>query len=196
MDFRIYFVHFYTGRAPWEDISVQEFLSDLQLDLYYETFDREQITMDVLVEMTHDDLQSVGITAFGHRHKIIRKARELVHSGEVEPAEPVGVASAKHMGTQLIELSSSDREFIAVSDEVWILLHAYSYSIVCSVTWGSNEGKVKFCYVFRCRILFVNIEMMEKLVGGSDHMKLLRYMLVHCISLDLHVVCGCVMYAY
>ena len=35
------------------------------------------------------------------------------------PSEPVGVAMAsKHVGSQLIELSLSDKDFIAVSEEV------------------------------------------------------------------------------
>ena len=37
----------------------------------------------------------------------------------VAPSEPVGVAMAsKHVGSQLIELSLSDKDFIAVSEEV------------------------------------------------------------------------------
>ena len=32
--------------------------------------------------------------------------------------DPVGVASAKHTGTQLIELMKTDKDFIAVSEEV------------------------------------------------------------------------------
>ena len=36
--------------------------------------------MDVLVDMTHEDLRSIGITAFGHRHRILRSVKELAHS--------------------------------------------------------------------------------------------------------------------
>lgn len=42
---------------------------------------RERITMDVLVDMTHEDLQSIGVTAFGDRHRILRSVKELAHSG-------------------------------------------------------------------------------------------------------------------
>ena len=37
--------------------------------------------MDVLVDMTHEDLQSIGVTAFGDRHRILRSVKELAHSG-------------------------------------------------------------------------------------------------------------------
>lgn len=34
------------------------------------------------------------------------------------PPDPVGVSSAEHTGTQLIELLHTDKDFIAVSEEV------------------------------------------------------------------------------
>lgn len=108
-----------SGKAAWEDVSLEEFLAGIELDrLYLPIFQQEQITMDILVDMTHEDLQSIGITAFGHRHRILKKVKELVHNGGAQPSEPVGVASAKHVGTRLIELSLTDKDFIAVSEEV------------------------------------------------------------------------------
>jgi len=49
----------------WENMSVEDFLSGLQLDHLHEIFCSEHIMMDVLVDTTHKDLQSIGITAFG-----------------------------------------------------------------------------------------------------------------------------------
>lgn len=37
-----------------------------------------QITIDILIEMNGDDLQSIGITAFGVRHRLLKRVRELV----------------------------------------------------------------------------------------------------------------------
>lgn len=125
------------GQTVWEDMSVKDFLIGLQLDhLYFDLFQREHITMDVLVEMSHNDLASIGLSAFGHRHKIIRKVKELIHNGGAESAEPVGVAKAQHKGTQLIELSVTDKEFIAVSEEVCVSVkcedHVYDHCVcVC-----------------------------------------------------------------
>ena len=125
-----YNAHIHTGQAIWEDMSVKDFLAGIQLDdLYHDLFQQEHISMDVLVDMTHDDLNSIGITAFGHRHKIIRKVKELVHNGGTESSEPVGLAVAQHTGTQLIELSATDKDFIAVSEEV---------RRVCAVTCSSR----------------------------------------------------------
>ena len=65
------------GRVAWEGVSVEELLSSLQLDSLTDIFQREHITMDVLVEMTNEDLASIGVSAFGHRHKILRRTKEL-----------------------------------------------------------------------------------------------------------------------
>ena len=46
----------------------------------------------------------------------------FVVSCRAERVEPVGVTmAAKELGTQLIELSSTDKDFIAVSEEVYIV---------------------------------------------------------------------------
>lgn len=37
-----------------------------------ELFDREQITMEILAEMGHEDLKQVGVSAYGFRHKILK----------------------------------------------------------------------------------------------------------------------------
>ena len=97
---------------------MKEFLSDLDLEALFHIFEREHISMDILMDMSHDDLMSIGVTAFGHRHKILRKVKELAHNGGAEPAVPVGVSTAKHVGTQVIELPVSDKDYIAVCEEV------------------------------------------------------------------------------
>ena len=156
------------GRAAWEKLSVEELLASLQLDSLGEIFQREHITMDVLVEMTNEDLQSIGVDAFGHRHKILRRTKELTSTEEELPGElhlslpsllsaeferrecgcvltaesspapqpgppdPVGVASAEHVGTQLIELLHTDKDFIAVSKEVRLPSLSLSLSLSLS----------------------------------------------------------------
>ena len=40
-------------------------------------FAAEHISMDVLVEMTHDSLKDIGVSAYGHRHKILRGIKDL-----------------------------------------------------------------------------------------------------------------------
>ena len=41
---------------------------------------KERITVEILSEMTHDDLKSIGIFAFGDRHKIINGFRRKTNN--------------------------------------------------------------------------------------------------------------------
>ena len=53
------------------NMSMGAFLASLGLEQLREVLDREQISVDILAEMGHEDLKQIGITAFGHRHKLI-----------------------------------------------------------------------------------------------------------------------------
>lgn len=57
--------------------SVASFLSNLQLDHLIELFEREQITLEILTEMGHEDLKQVGVSAYGFRHKILKGIAQL-----------------------------------------------------------------------------------------------------------------------
>ena len=60
-----------------ENLSVAKFLDDIGLGCLQDIFDKEQITMDILVEMGHDELKDIGISAYGHRHKILKRIERL-----------------------------------------------------------------------------------------------------------------------
>lgn len=105
-------------QGSWDNVRMEDFLAELELEDLLSIFEREHITMDVLADMSHADLSSIGVTAFGHRHRLLRKVRELAHTGGAEPGIPLGVATASHVGTQLIELPSMDKDYVAVSEEV------------------------------------------------------------------------------
>lgn len=49
----------------------------LQLEQLIELFDREQITLEILTEMGHEDLKQVGVSAYGFRHKILKGIAQL-----------------------------------------------------------------------------------------------------------------------
>ena len=107
-------------------MSVENFLSELQLDHLYEIFHCERITMDVLVDMSHEDLQSIGVTAFGDRHRILRSVKELAHSGGA--GEPGGgrwqsiyqkAANGSRVGEEWVCREISDKE----GHPSWSVLH-------------------------------------------------------------------------
>lgn len=87
--------------------SIAQFLSSLGLKHLLELFEREQITLDILSEMNHEDLKQVGVSAYGYRHKLLKGIEKLCAS-----------PSFSQPGTLLIDLLQDDKEFITVAEEL------------------------------------------------------------------------------
>ncbi|KAK1793872.1 hypothetical protein P4O66_010697 [Electrophorus voltai] len=98
------------------DLSITQFLHKLGLKHLLEIFDREQITLDVLVEMGHKELKEIGINAYGHRHKIIKGVERLI-SGP-QSLNPYLTLNTTNSGTIFIDLASDDKEFQSVEEEM------------------------------------------------------------------------------
>jgi len=64
-----------------ENLNVGTFLDSIGLSCLQDIFDKEQISMDILVEMGHDELKDIGISAYGHRHKILKRIERLTVIG-------------------------------------------------------------------------------------------------------------------
>ena len=60
------------------NMSLTTFLASLGLEQLREIFEREQISLDILSEMGHEDLKQIGISAYGHRHKLIKGIEKLL----------------------------------------------------------------------------------------------------------------------
>ncbi|XP_018522092.1 LOW QUALITY PROTEIN: poly [ADP-ribose] polymerase tankyrase-2-like [Lates calcarifer] len=102
--------------VPGVELSICQFLKNLGLEHLLETFDREQITLDVLVEMGHRELKEIGINAYGHRHKIIKGVERLI-SGP-QSLNPYLTLNTANSGTILIDLAADDKEFQSVEEEM------------------------------------------------------------------------------
>ncbi|KAK7134316.1 hypothetical protein R3I93_017659 [Phoxinus phoxinus] len=98
------------------ELSISQFLHNLGLEHLLEIFDREQISLDVLVEMGHKELKEIGICAYGHRHKIIKGVERLI-SGP-QSLNPYSTLNTTNSGTILIDLSPDDKEFQSVEEEM------------------------------------------------------------------------------
>ncbi|KAM9336972.1 poly [ADP-ribose] polymerase tankyrase-2 [Symphorus nematophorus] len=98
------------------ELSICQFLKNLGLEHLLEIFDREQITLDVLVEMGHRELKEIGINAYGHRHKIIKGVERLI-SGP-QSLNPYLTLNTANSGTILIDLAADDKEFQSVEEEM------------------------------------------------------------------------------
>ena len=58
---------------------MEDFLAAIGLDNtdIKEKFAKEQVTWDLLKTMNYDHLGKIGITSFGHQHKIITEIKKL-----------------------------------------------------------------------------------------------------------------------
>lgn len=56
-------------------VTIPMFLSSLGLDFLIQTLIREHITIDILAEMGHEELKAIGVSAYGHRHRILKGLR-------------------------------------------------------------------------------------------------------------------------
>ncbi|XP_070782929.1 poly [ADP-ribose] polymerase tankyrase-2-like [Enoplosus armatus] len=104
------------GEVPGVELSICQFLKNLGLEHLLEIFNREQITLDVLVEMGHRELKEIGINAYGHRHKIIKGVERLI-SGP-QSLNPYLTLNTANSGTILIDLAADDKEFHSVEEEM------------------------------------------------------------------------------
>nr|XP_032525915.1 poly [ADP-ribose] polymerase tankyrase [Danaus plexippus plexippus] len=80
--------------------SLHAFLANIGLEQLASVLEREQITVDILSEMSHEDLRAVGVAAYGHRHRLMKAARQGVRGTEW------------YGGTTLVEVSPSGGECV------------------------------------------------------------------------------------
>uniref|UniRef100_UPI0025AE8597 poly [ADP-ribose] polymerase tankyrase-1 isoform X1 n=1 Tax=Doryrhamphus excisus TaxID=161450 RepID=UPI0025AE8597 len=98
------------------DMTINQFLKSLGLDHLRDIFQREQISLDVLADMGHEELKEIGINAYGHRHKLIKGIERLL--GGQQGANPYLTFHCSSQGTVLIDLAPDDKEFQSVEEEL------------------------------------------------------------------------------
>ncbi|KAK0140326.1 Tankyrase-1 [Merluccius polli] len=104
------------GEMAMLDMNISQFLKTLVLEHLRDIFEREQITLDVLADMGHEELKEIGINAYGHRHKLIKGIERLL--GGQQGANPYLTFHCANQGTVLIDLASDDKECQSVEEEM------------------------------------------------------------------------------
>ncbi|XP_056587104.1 poly [ADP-ribose] polymerase tankyrase-1 isoform X3 [Triplophysa dalaica] len=104
------------GEIAILDMNISQFLKSLCLEHLRDIFEREQITLDVLADMGHEELKEIGINAYGHRHKLIKGIERLL--GGQQGANPYLTFHCASHGTVLIDLAPDDKEFLSVEEEL------------------------------------------------------------------------------
>ncbi|KAJ8397112.1 hypothetical protein AAFF_G00009660 [Aldrovandia affinis] len=104
------------GEMTVLDMNISQFLKSLGLEHLRDIFEREQITLDVLADMGHEELKEIGINAYGHRHKLIKGIERLL--GGQQGGNPYLTFHCASQGTVLIDLAPDDKEFQSVEEEM------------------------------------------------------------------------------
>ncbi|EFX87441.1 hypothetical protein DAPPUDRAFT_221703 [Daphnia pulex] len=112
--------------------TIVSFLSSLGLEHLREIFDREQVTIDILLEMGHEELKQIGVHAYGHRHRLLKGVEKFYsqlavsasnpgsgwNSAGLGPSGSSSSSSNQTTGTMLIDLSTEDQEYLTVEEEL------------------------------------------------------------------------------
>ncbi|XP_061732716.1 poly [ADP-ribose] polymerase tankyrase-1 isoform X1 [Nerophis ophidion] len=98
------------------DMTINQFLKSLGLEHLRDIFQREQISLDVLADMGHEELKEIGINAYGHRHKLIKGIERLL--GGQQGGNSYLTFHCSSQGTVLIDLAPDDKEFQSVEEEL------------------------------------------------------------------------------
>uniref|UniRef100_A0A8C7QZ31 Poly [ADP-ribose] polymerase n=1 Tax=Oncorhynchus mykiss TaxID=8022 RepID=A0A8C7QZ31_ONCMY len=104
------------GELAMLDMNISQFLKSLGLEHLRDIFEREQISLDVLADMGHEELKEIGINAYGHRHKLIKGVERLL--GGQQGANPYLTFHCANQGTVLIDLAPDDKEGQSVEEEM------------------------------------------------------------------------------
>uniref|UniRef100_A0A3Q2GK49 Poly [ADP-ribose] polymerase n=1 Tax=Cyprinodon variegatus TaxID=28743 RepID=A0A3Q2GK49_CYPVA len=104
------------GASALLDMTINQFLKSLGLEHLRDIFQREQISLDVLADMGHEELKEIGINAYGHRHKLIKGIERLL--GGQQGGNPYLTFHCSSQGTVLIDLAPDDKEFQSVEEEL------------------------------------------------------------------------------
>ena len=77
-------------------MSIRQFLTELGLERYADSFEENGIEIEILPELEEADLPDLGVTLLGHRKKLMRAIRlqgpsskEMVAQGQVPAPAPV-----------------------------------------------------------------------------------------------------------
>ncbi|KAI0235048.1 Poly [ADP-ribose] polymerase tankyrase-2 [Lamellibrachia satsuma] len=98
-----------------ENLDITTFLDRIGLSELRDIFERELITLDILVEMGQEELKEVGINAYGHRHKILKGIEKVLASTRGSAVFP---AAAVTQGTVLTDLPADNVDFQSVAEQM------------------------------------------------------------------------------
>jgi class 3 adenylate cyclase/tetratricopeptide (TPR) repeat protein len=81
---------------------VRQWLEQLGFPQYAEAFERNALDLDLLCELTDDDLQKLGVHALGHRKKLLRAIAALRSAGTNRAVRSPESYTPKHLAEKIL----------------------------------------------------------------------------------------------
>src|SRR6516164_9062716 len=71
---------------------IGDWLSQVGMHEYAQRFAENGIDLDIVTELTDQDLEKIGVTMLGHRRKLLRAIANLKAAEKITPASAVAIA--------------------------------------------------------------------------------------------------------
>jgi class 3 adenylate cyclase/tetratricopeptide (TPR) repeat protein len=132
--------------------TVRQWLDQLGLSQYAEVFERNAVDLDVLCELTDEDLEKVGVLALGHRKKLLKAIADLRGAGNASnqqagqanpPSEPaLGTGAERRQLTVLFCDLAGSTELAMKLDPEELRTLLQSYQRACGEVVARYDGHV------------------------------------------------------
>ncbi|MBX9964480.1 MAG: AAA family ATPase [Burkholderiales bacterium] len=82
--------------------TVRQWLHEIGLSQYADAFERNAIEPDLLPDLTDDDLEKLGVSALGHRKKLLKAIADLRATGAGLPLRSPDTYTPKHLAEKIL----------------------------------------------------------------------------------------------
>ena len=98
---------------------VVRWLDDLGLGQYAEAFAENFVDFDTLPQLTPEDLEGLGVTAIGHRRKLLTAIESLRNdtAEDIDAAEPTAIRSLRRCPMTVRPRRSGARSIVSIAVE-------------------------------------------------------------------------------
>ena len=87
--------------------TVRQWLEQLGLPQYAEVFERNAVDLDMLCELTDEDLEKLDVHALGHRKKVLKAIEALRSAGAIAPPRSPYSYTPKHLAEKILTSKSA-----------------------------------------------------------------------------------------
>src|SRR5262245_3561672 len=90
--------------------TVRQWLEQLGLPEYADSFERNALDLELLSELTEGDLEKLGVQAMGHRKKLLKAIESLRSAGATVSLGPLFSDTPVHSGERILSYKTTTAE--------------------------------------------------------------------------------------